>query len=624
MAFESDYWHTLDNPVAKKLNLDPGTLGISTPPFKDQVESLRTRIFQGASRIELGFTGSGKGNLAQGSTTQEQYGKEERESIRHLAKLNEVQLSTHATFGIGGLSGFSSEEKGFSKTAAEHSLNEVKRAIDFAADTAGGGPIVLHTQEFPRPISNVKPEGVKGRFEGFPGEETEGMIYFADKRTGEISAIKKDVIIPKPKLINKDNPDEGYVRDAEGKIEFEKKKFWEYIEEEKNILRKKNPGFDENYIQKESELNVLKEFEKRQIERLEGERERFDTGVRDFEKELRSLNNLKENYNKVLNESQDKEAVRAMLRQRIRSDPNLARGLNLHIPEEEEKFIREPEKFLDEAIKDKKSTEKYYREAVISYGRELETAKERQSTLRPIEEVGLNRSAETIARAAIFAYDKEKLKKLERPLFVAPENLFDTSYGSDPRELRKVIETSREKMAEKLVEDTARHLSKEQAKKIAEEHIKATFDIGHLNTWRKYFTGNDEEFKKWVLKEVEDLQKREIIGHVHLSDNFGYYDEHVSPGFGNAPVAEFVKKLKEFGYKGTMLVEPGHQDARAWTEAMRNLHSPIYRSKSWTDIESGYFGKNYVPGYAVGSYAPDISLGDEHRDFKFWSGVSIE
>ena len=117
MAFESDYWHTLDNPVAKKLNLDPGTLGISTPPFKDQVESLRTRIFQGASRIELGFTGSGKGNLAQGSTTPEQYGKEERESIRHLAKLNEVQLSTHATFGIGGLSGFSSEEKGFSNVS---------------------------------------------------------------------------------------------------------------------------------------------------------------------------------------------------------------------------------------------------------------------------------------------------------------------------------------------------------------------------------------------------------------------------------------------------------------------------------------------------------------------------
>ena len=73
-----------------------------------------------------------------------------------------------------------------------------------------------------------------------------------------------------------------------------------------------------------------------------------------------------------------------------------------------------------------------------------------------------------------------------------------------------------------------------------------------------------------------------------------------------------------------MIVEPGHQDSRAWTEAMRNLHSPIYRSKSWTEIESGYFGKSYNPPYVVGGYAPDVSLGDEHRDWKFWSGVSIE
>ncbi len=30
---------------------------------------------------------------------------------------------------------------------------EIKRAVDFAADVASGGPIVVHSGEFPQPIS---------------------------------------------------------------------------------------------------------------------------------------------------------------------------------------------------------------------------------------------------------------------------------------------------------------------------------------------------------------------------------------------------------------------------------------------------------------------------------------
>ncbi|MAG47230.1 hypothetical protein CL617_01375 [archaeon] len=633
MAFESDYWHAMDNKPAKNLNLDPGTLGISAPPFKDQVESLRTRIFQGASRIELGFTGAGKGNLQQGSTTPEQYSSEERESMRQLAKINDVELSTHASFGIGGLSGFDSQQGTFSDEAAESALNEVKRAIDFAGDTARGGPVVLHAQEFPRAISRVQPEGVKGKFEGFEEEEEKGMVYFADERTGKVEGIKKDTLLPTPVEEVKGDLSKGYKRYEEdtedhkkGEIIFETKDFHGYIEEQKEELEKKYPNWSGKKLQEEAEVKALVEFENREVERLAADRERFDRDVRRSEGSVKGLEELKKNYNKVLESSSDKEAVKSILRNNpiIKSMAETAG--------EREELLNNPEKFLDDAIEERNNVIRVYRDGVVSYSRQIETLKDRQRHLKPIEEVGLDRSANSIAKAGIFAFDKEKSyakDKDGKSLFVAPENLFDTSYGSDPRELRRIIEESRKKMSEKLVGDKSRHLSKNQADKIAEEHIKATFDIGHANTWRKYFKAPpgkdpDKEFNKWVIKEVEDLQKKKIIGHVHLSDNFGYYDEHVSPGFGNAPVKEFVSKLKELGYKGTMLVEPGHQDIRAFTEGMRNLNSPIYRSKTWTDIETGFGGSTYSPTYMVGEYAPDVSLGDEHRDHKFWTGVPIE
>ena len=50
-----------------------------------------------------------------------------------------------------------------------------------------------------------------------------------------------------------------------------------------------------------------------------------------------------------------------------------------------------------------------------------------------------------------------------------------------------------------------------------------------------------------------------IIGHVHIADNFGYYDEHLTPGEGNVPVEEFMKEVVKAGLKDKMVIEPGAQ-----------------------------------------------------------------
>src|SRR4030043_2407284 len=161
MIFETDYYHALDHrykteatderPLAEISIKD---IGISAPPMSDQLQGLKSKIFQGASRVELGFTGAGKGSMQGQRTTPEMHGEEDREAMRDLAKINEIKLSTHASYGIPPLSGLDMRQGEFSDEQRQMALHEIKRAIDFAADTARGGAVVVHTGEFPRAITD--------------------------------------------------------------------------------------------------------------------------------------------------------------------------------------------------------------------------------------------------------------------------------------------------------------------------------------------------------------------------------------------------------------------------------------------------------------------------------------
>ncbi|MBT3583059.1 hypothetical protein HN510_04530, partial [Candidatus Woesearchaeota archaeon] len=109
-----------------------GNIGIGTHAGKDQLQELKAKIFKGAGAVELGFMGRGKGVKGQGNTTPGMHGKEEREAMRDLAKVNKVRLSTHASVGAGSWSGF--HENKFDENAREQNIFEGKRAIEFAAD----------------------------------------------------------------------------------------------------------------------------------------------------------------------------------------------------------------------------------------------------------------------------------------------------------------------------------------------------------------------------------------------------------------------------------------------------------------------------------------------------------
>ena len=634
MKFDNDYWHSLDRQYIEKLDVSAKNVGISTPPMRDQLESLKTRIFQGASQIELGFMGAGKGSMGQGAPTPEMYGKEEREAIRHLARINDVDTSTHVAPNVQGFAGLG--ERGFSEETREKNLMEVKRTIDFAADVSRGGPVVLHTGEFPRAVSKFTEE----KFEAYLGEEKKQIHYLVNEKTGEIRrGVREDeeIWVPvhaknektgeeiilkdeygKPKkitLFDKEIPMYQYQLDKQGNIEIEKKVFSDYKKQFKNREGK----IDEDKAAKSFYEEQLKAEQLQALGQADEYENHYKSALEEREKIIKSLK-FYENLSKI--PGVDKEKLKQELRTNVPFMP----------PEEVE-----PVSFLKERLRETEKRMNYGQETAIAGRKNAARIQDEIIHTKSIEEYGLEKSAETLARAGLYAMEKEKqIQRLEgekeKPLFIAPENIFpENGYASHPQELKELILKSREQLKKNLwmngnPTDKARELeiySEKDAERAANEHIKATFDIGHLNTWRKYFRGDEKEFHQWIKNQVDDLNKAKIIGHIHLSDNFGYYDEHVDPGEGNVPIPQFIKQMQESGYKGKMIIEPAHQDVRAWTKFMSNFASPVYRTKLWTEDDMGFFkGRSYSPTYIVGGYAPES--GGEETDWRLWSGIRLE
>ncbi len=182
-------------------------------------------------------------------------------------------------------------------------------------------------------------------------------------------------------------------------------------------------------------------------------------------------------------------------------------------------------------------------------------------------------------------------------------------------------------------------MNQREAEERAKSHITATFDTGHLNVWRKYWVGdpkksieqNDKEFDQWALAQVGKMMDEGVIGHVHLDDNYGYHDDHLAPGEGNTPIRAMVKLMKEKGYDGELIVEPGadfttdgsgfHSVLKTW----RHFGIPVYGHgtgvgagrRTWNDVGYGWFGQQSPPYFTFGGYSPS-------EDWTLWSGVPLE
>ncbi len=633
-------------------------IGVSAHPGQDQLQQVKARIFQGASKVELGFFGRGKGSFQGGNTTPEMYGKEERIDIRELAKINRVQITTHASTGIGSLAGLG--QQGFDEHAREMALHEIERAVDFAADVTKGGAIVVHGVGWQRPI---KDSWGGEKFEAYPEEEARAVRFLVDERTGQMIPVRKNMPVHEPKYretkdgewesidgtpIPKDVlyhtvNEKGEWVDREGKVvkpeELYRRLFqripefnpegtdfkteprdWKYFERRAEEWNTSHP--DQKVTAEEVWYRVQTE---NAILRAKGSSLFY---ARDYEEREKSRNKIKaalEFYERLEGVLPSDEKWKLAFR-----EPQYQTVAGLVPPE-----TRYPVEYLKELLKREDDNLRFMHEASAAADAEAATQAENLEHIKPIEKYGLTKTADSISRAALYAWDKENhlrkdvvgKEKMERPLFIAVENFFPEEYGGHPDEIRDMVLKAREQMRQEILRnpDKYGHLSTSDAQKIANEHIKATWDTGHAFIWKKYFQGSDEEFKKWYLDKARQWKDEGIIGHVHVSDNFGWEDEHVTPGQGIAPIKEFISLMKDKVDKGEIdvIVEPAHQDYRALLGGWRLFGSSIYgtafgRRDSWSDVERSYFGRTAPPYFLYGETAPDP------ESWTFWSGQRLE
>ena len=607
------YWHSLDGDSYRSSisRFTAKNLSVSTPPFQNQLEALRSRIRLGVNNVELGFTGVGKGSAQ--SPTPGSVGIAERQAIKEVAKINDVKInSVHAPMSIEGLAGFG--QRGFNEQKRAQDVEEVKRSIDFAGDVSDGGAIVVHTGEFPYSIKERfgdKPfttkDGKKIKLSESPYASEFAEQYIVDKR-GNINAAP----------INKNDTTLAWNKD---KRDFESRD----IEFYKNLAKKNK--FDEN-----NKKNNSKEYrnftdkdidEKRYRETYENpywlaNKDKLDIALVPLNTQIREFNEKENNRLQQIDN----------LSRRLENEQNL----DLRNQIKNALINLRSDSYIDDVKSSEARIKQEYKEKLLSSS---------------LSDYGMQKTNESVAELAIEAARVTKNKKLNKSIFIAPENLWGGSYGSHPQDLKNIIKDSRNKFVEFATKDNiiingkevkntfkkqlekihGKKLSDREAKKYAKDHIKATFDIGHANIWRKYFDGSEKEFKQWLGKEVKELTDEGIIGHVHVSDNFGYNDEHLPPGAGNAPIKEFMTHLEKSDYKGAVIIEPGSTDDKFpnFLNAMYDLETPVYRlhgdkTTAWTDVQGGYFGNSYIPSFVTPGYLSSV---DKNTPFT-WSSLPLE
>ena len=344
----------------------------------------------------------------------------------------------------------------------------------------------------------------------------------------------------------------------------------------------------------------------------------------------------------------------------LRQDTEFARITDSILPAE----TKHPLKIIEEQIKEANKRLEYSRQTSVSQEQQaLDTFETKQHLITPIKRLEKH-GVRLYAEAGVHAL--RKTRDPNNPVTVAIEHIFPERFGGHLEELKWVIKKSRERMVELLTQPEIEYgaslapeeidekklreghnqpnpyymgVSREEAEKLAERHIKATLDTGHINLWRKYWQDdpkktreqNEESFKKWVLDQVESLAKEKMVGNVHLADNYGYHDDHLAPGQGNSPIREIMSILKKYGYEKAVTVEPGADastdlsDFHGLMKTWRFFGSPVYgigfrgvgAPQTWADGQYYLFGQNKPPYYIFGGYAPS-------NDWTLWSAVPLE
>jgi hypothetical protein len=266
--------------------------------------------------------------------------------------------------------------------------------------------------------------------------------------------------------------------------------------------------------------------------------------------------------------------------------------------------------------------------------------------------------------------DYEDIDLIERPLYLAPENMLP-GYGSltSIEEFKATIRASQKDFAERLLSDdpeyvkiredyekeTGIKITKDNALSIAKNHIGGTFDNAHGATWLKHFKrkeGETEEeriarFNQWFNSEAEEMFKEGIIKHVHFNDTQGKDDDHNLLGQGILDIHDLKDRLRNAGLKEAFIVEAGGRGANTILHLQNawNIFNPSlfadptsqggtgYRMpedrvanqeiSDWVSVERGYKQRPQYSSYGMGYTAFMATPPQQGMPKGDWSGQGL-
>ncbi|MFP4402793.1 MAG: hypothetical protein ACLFPJ_00390 [Candidatus Woesearchaeota archaeon] len=641
--------------------------------FGTLIKTSMDAIKKGTSQIELQL-GMGGGAENVGA---ESYGNEARQALREVARANQINFSSvHAPTQIGNLSGFDQRQNNFSDEIRASSIDEIKKAIKFAADV-GGKAVVVHTGEFQRDMSEAQwnreigdGEDKVHEFLSYPSEKEQQVHYLVDKRTGKlITDVKKNQVVYEPVYKTLEGNDHIFVdRDGNPIAHDEYDKRVPLLNEDKTGVKVERRDFE--YYRKladEYNKNFLKNGKPKK------------TAAQMFI-ESKLHNQIMQNQGWANYRNEDVTQTNALLEQ-IDKDIEFVEKNNIDNLSEEQKIsYLSSQKYIDlndedmkkiknntpirEILKDRYDKFLKKRDYSMDMNSSYETsAKETQETIKNImsvENYAKEKSLNSYAELGLYAMEESSRKDVKDSVFVAPENIFpEMGYGSHPEELIELVEDARNRMIKfltnKKIEDPNgsvdengnikminnpyyQGINEKEAEKKAKEHIKATLDTQHAGMWWKHFQplhGETTEqrkkrFDEWYLKMIDKMHEKDIIGNIHLVDAIGGGHHHLPAGQGNLPVVKAMEKLKEKGFKGSINSEAHGEEAlfgpgRMLTKTWEAFNSPISFSDygisaptpAFGDV-SGFYGNHIQsPYFAFGSYVPS-------NDWRLWSEVPFE
>ena len=571
-AFEKPYGGFL--PLGRAYSPSAKDIAYPTDPLTaNQLKKVSDKISTGAQTIEvsgLGLTGGGP--MKHLASIPRQHWKE----IDRLRKLTGVDLTFHGP--LVESTGYSRGE--WSEDQRKEAETQMKAAVELAQqmnseDKTKGMVMTFHSN---LSLPEVERKLVVGRNpDGTPIEEVVQMSV-VNTRTGEIGKL------PAPKYDYLQNKQQTA---HEALAEFNQKKWDQHME---SIFLNNNRARRELVETLTSTKKISEELKKIDISSSKGLFEFYKDYNKNFDKYKQDLNEL----NKV------SPPVATMIQSGIMNLRDAGFFVEESYNQLKEIYSETYEKSKADSKKKEviKRLEKYRNELVPLYQnfkkdgenliefqekinegvRLLQDPKMIPELYTPLKNWAIDKSSDTFSGVAIHAYNNAKKNGIA-PGIISIENPPAGSSGlTRAEEIADLVEASRKKFREKAIKQG---LSESEAKKVSEQIIGATWDVGHINS-----------IQKWGYNRKDVIAQAKKIGpyvkHMHIADNLGFEDAELPIGMGNVPIDEILASNENFR-KVKKAIETGDWFSRQGGMGM--THTPVRESLAGLT----------VPVYAMGS-----------------------